>query len=1063
MNSTTLFKRVFGIPYILGCQAMKRYVQYAKCSMLFLFLVFCQISVKAFSNVNNTKPNELETSKVNENNFQDVITGNVTDISGVALSGVSVKIKGAKGGTSTDSKGGFKMNKPKQENIILIFSLIGYQTQEVVYTELPVKVIMTMKVSTMNEVVVVGYGTVKKSDLTGSVSTISSEQVTQVKGVSNIAQALQGQAAGVRVNQASGQPGEGMKIQIRGTNSLVANNEPLYVVDGLMLDGLSAQINPDDVESISILKDASSTAIYGSRGANGVIMITTKKGLSGKPRVSYNNYFGAQNLRKKIDVINATDFATLQNEVAANDGKPLPWTAAQISALGKGTDWQDLVYRTAAQQDHNLNISGGNQDTKYYTSFGYFDQDGVIRNSGFQRMSLRANIEHKLFEKLNLSTNFSIQNSIYNRAQYQSADGGGGIPWSSMVLPPTMQVRDANGNYTKFTGVSWGETNPVGLSENWKDKNVKLRLIGNVALAYQIIDGLKLKLSAGLDQSYDKFDTYYPGNISLGQRIVDGKPVFGVGGRTYRNSTTFINENILEYQKQFGNKHKLDAILGLTYQRSNFDELSSGFAVGFANDTYETFNLQSAVTKALPSTGYGDNKLLSFIARANYTYDNKYFVTVAARRDGSSRFGANNKYAFFPSVALAWAVSQEDFLKDNHTLSNLKIRASYGISGNQAIDNYKTLANVAGANVILGNQINSGFVLAALPNPNLKWETTRQFDIGLDIGLFKNKVQIVADYYHKRTKDLLLNVDLPNSGGFSTVLQNIGVVQNKGFEFQISAQPKIAEQLKWNTSFNINFNRTKVLDLGKDAYGNPITYKEINVGGNWFPTIVGQSMMQLYGKTVEGVYQTKQEAIDNGEPSKNPGDYRFKNWDGKGLVVDKEDRTVLSHLEPKFTFGFNNGFSYKNFDFSFMIVGSYGNDIVNEFRKYNISLTGKWAPTQEGFDNRWKGPGQGNRFDKPSENSGGGIRDYANSLWVENGSYLRLRDVTLGYTLPATLLSKLRISRVRVFVSAQNYLTLTKYSGFDPEVSWASAAVVGWDRGNYPSTKSITGGIKIDF
>ena len=1061
MNSITLFKHVVGAPCIQWGPSIKKYTRCVK--YFILFLVLCQISGKAYAHISNSDTKEEKISNFINESFQEVITGKVTDISGAAMSGVNVKIKGTKEGTSTDSQGVFKINRPKQENVVLVLSFIGYQTQEVAYTGNPVKVIMQVDVSNMSEVVVVGYGTVKKSDLTGSVSTLSSEQVTQVKGVSNVAQALQGQAAGVRVNQASGQPGEAMKIQIRGTNSLVANNEPLYVVDGMMLDGLSAQINHDDIESISVLKDASSTAIYGSRGANGVIMITTKKGLSGKPKVSYNNYFGAQRLRKKIDVINASDFATLQNEVAANDGKPLPWTAAQISALGKDTDWQDLVYRTAPQQDHNLSISGGNQDTKYYTSFGYFNQDGVIRNSGFERMSLRANIEHKLFEKLKLSTNLSIQNSIYNRAQYQSADGGGGIPWSSMVLPPTMSVRDANGNYTKFTGVSWGETNPVGLSENWKDKNVNLRLIGNVALAYQIIDGLKLKLSAGLDHSYNKSDVYYPGNISLGQSIVDGKPVFGVGSRYFGSSTTFVNENILEYQKQFGNKHKLDAMLGLTYQRSNSDELDSGEGVGFANDTYENFNLQSAVTKALPSTSYGENKLLSFIARANYSYADKYFLTVAGRRDGSSRFGENNKYAFFPSAALAWAVSQEDFLKDNPTLSALKVRTSYGLSGNQAINNYQTLANVAASNVILGNQINSGFVFSRLPNPNLKWETTRQFDIGLDIGLFKNQVQIVADYYNKRTKDLLLNVDLPGSGGFTSMLQNVGVVQNKGFEFQISAQPKIAGQLKWNTSFNMNFNRTKVLDLGKDAYGNPIVLKEINAGGNWFPTIVGQSMMQLYGRTVVGVYQTKQEAIDNGENAKNPGDYKFKNWDGKGTINDQDDRTVLSSLEPKFTFGFNNRFTYKNFDFSFMIVGSYGNDIVNEFRKYNISLTGKWAPTQEGFDGRWKGPGTGNKFDKPSENSGSDIRDYANSLWVEDGSYLRLRDVTLGYTLPATFLSKLSISRVRVFISAQNYLTLTKYSGFDPEVSWASATVVGWDRGNYPSTKSITGGIKVDF
>ncbi|QQS95461.1 TonB-dependent receptor [Sphingobacterium spiritivorum] len=995
--------------------------------------------------------------------FQEAITGTVTDSTGRSLSGVTVKIKGTNSSTATDAQGYFKLTRSQQGHVTLVFSYIGYQTLESIYTGSPLQVAMKTEVSDIAEIVVIGYGTVKKSDLTGSVSTISSAQLSQVNGVSNVAQALQGHAPGVRVNQASGQPGEGMKIQIRGTNSLGASNDPLYVVDGMMLDGLTAQINPDDIASVSVLKDASSTAIYGSRGANGVVMITTKKGASGKKKISYNNYFGTQRLRKKIDVVNAIDFATLQNEVAANDGKPLPWTQAQINDLGEGTDWQDLVYRAAPVQTHNLSISGGNQDTKYFTSFGYFDQDGIIRNSGFQRLSLRTNIDHKLFEKINLTTNLSIQNSAYDRAQYQSADGSGGIPWSSMVLPPTMQVYDANGNYTKFTGVSWGETNPVGISENWKNRNNSLRLIGNVALSYEILDGLKLKLSAGLDHAYNKQDTYFPGNISLGQRIVDGKPVFGVANKNYGSSSTFINDNILEYQKQFGDKHKLDALVGLTYQTSRNDGLNSGSGVGFASDTYETSNIQSAITKALPSSSFGDNRLLSYMARANYSYADKYFLTVSGRRDGSSRFGANNKYAFFPSAAVAWAVSQEDFLKDNPTLSLLKIRTSYGESGNQAIANYQTLANVSGTDAIFNNQINTGFILAALENANLKWETTRQYDIGLDMGLFNNKIQIVADYYNKRTKDLLLNVTLPGSGGFSSVLQNIGVVQNKGFEFQISAQPRLGEHLRWKPSFNISFNRTKVLDMGVDAYGNPVTFKEIGTGGNWFPTIVGQSMMQLYGYTVEGIYQTDQEAIANGEPSKKAGDYRFKNWDGQGTVNDQDDRRVLSRLEPKFTFGFNNGFTYKNFDFSFMMVGSYGNDIVNEFRKYNISLNGSWAPTQEGFDNRWKGSGQGNTFDKPSANSGSAIRDYANSLWVENGSYLRLRDVTLGYTLPAELTNRLRISGVRIYVSAQNYLTITNYSGFDPEVSWASAAVNGWDRGNYPATKSITAGIKVDF
>lgn len=994
---------------------------------------------------------------------QEVVSGSVVDTLGRGLVGVSVKLKGTTNATSTNAEGNFRMAVPREGKLLFVFSFLGYRSQELDYSGGTIHVKLIPEVSDLEEVVVVGYGTVKKSDLTGSVSTVNAEQIRQVNTISNVAQALQGQAPGVRVNQASGQPGEGMKIQIRGTNSLGASNDPLYVVDGMPLDAMSAQLNPEDIESISVLKDASSTAIYGSRGANGVIMIATKKGKNGKTRVSYNGYYGTQKLRKRMDLINASEFANLQNEVARNDNKPLPWTDEKIKGLGEGTDWQDLVYQTAPVQNHDLSLSGGNDNTKYFTSFGYFDQEGIIRNSGFERLSFRGNIEHKVLDKLTFSTNFSLQNSKYNKAQYESADGGGGIPWSTIVMPPTLGVYDENGNYTKFTGVSWGETNPVGISDNWKNVANNLRLIGNTNLVYEIMEGLKVKLSAGIDHGYNKSDVYYPGNISLGQRTdTNGKPIFGVANKEYGSSTTFVNENMLEYQKSFGN-HKIDAVAGFTYQTSKADGLNSGSGVGFLSDIYENNNIGSAIIKALPSTSYRDNKLLSYLGRANYSYDNRYFVTLTGRYDGSSRFGAKNKFAFFPSAALAWNVSQEQFLKDNGTLSLLKIRTSYGKSGNQAINNYQTLANISNTDVIFDNQINTGFVISALQNPNLKWETTQQFDVGLDMGFFNNKVQMVVDFYHKRTHDLLLNVTLPGSGGFSSVLQNVGIVQNRGFEFQISAQPKLGDNLKWNSSLNLSANKTKVLDLGNDAYGKPISFKEINTGGNWFPTIVGQSMMQLYGFTVEGVYQSDQEAIDNGEPSKRTGDYRFKNWDGQGVVNDTDDRTVLTRLEPKFTFGFNNKFEYHNFDFSFLIVGSYGNDIVNEFRKYNISLNGNWTPTREAYDNRWTGPGSDGDFDKPSAKSGSSIRDYANSLWVENGSYLRLRDVTLGYTLHDNLAKRLRLAKVRVYMSAQNYLTLTSYSGYDPEVSWGAASVNGWDRGNYPSSKSITAGVRVDF
>jgi len=965
----------------------------------------------------------------------------------------------------TNQQGRFNIAVPRDAT--LIFRHVSYLTKEIILAEQADLSNLSIRLNTidsqLDEVVVVGYGTVKRAEMTGSVALVNAKQITQVNAVSNVAQALQGQAPGVQVNQASGQPGEGMKISIRGTNSLGASNAPLYVVDGLPLDGLSAQLNPEDIETISVLKDASSTAIYGSRGANGVIMITTKKGVSGKPNVAYNNYFGSQRLRKKMDLLNAAEFATLQNEVARNEGNALPWDDEAIRNLGNGTDWQDLVYRSALVHNHDLSFQGGSERTTYYSSFGYFSQDGIIRNSGFQRLSFRINLEQKLTDKIRFSTNASIQNSRYNQAQYQGAESGGGIPWTTMVMPPTQGVYNPDGSYTKFTGVPWGETNPVGISENWHNVSNNLRLIGNAVLSYEIIKGLNLKLSAGIDHSNDKGDSYYPSNISLGQRTdADGIPIFGVASKSYGSSISFINENTLDYKVALG-EHQINALAGFTYQNSKSDGLNSGNGIGFLSDIYQNNNLSSAITKALPSTSYLDNRLISYLGRINYNYGGKYFATLTGRYDGSSRFGADNKFAFFPSAAAAWSISQEDFLKDNPALSNLKLRLSYGASGNQAISSYQTLANLSSTDVTFDNQLYSSFILSALSNPNLKWETTKQFDVGVDLGLFGDKLQFVADYYHKRTTDLLLNVTLPGSGGFGSVLQNVGVVQNKGFEFQVSAQPNIGDNIKWSTSFNITSNRTKVLDLGVDAHDNPVVYKEIGTGGNWFPTLVGQSMMQFYGYTVEGVYQTDEEAIMNGEPTKKAGDYRFKNWDGQGVVNDQDDRTVLSRLEPKFTFGFNNSFTYRSFDLSFLIVGSYGNDIVNEFRKYNISLNGDWVPSKEAFEQRWQGPGTSQTIDRPSVNSGSSIRDYANSLWLENGSYLRLRDITLGYTFSPSLLKNVHLSSIRFYISLQNYLTLTKYSGYDPEVSWAATSINGWDRGNYPATKSITAGLKVNF
>lgn len=1006
----------------------------------------------------------LSSSLIKVQRQELTLRGAIKNNNGEVISGATISLKGTQVATSSSDNGEFEIKTSSDEGVLVISS-VGYQSKEVRYVEGSfLNVVLDAQVDDLDEVVVIGYGTLRKKDLTGAVSNVNSEKLTQVKAVSNVAQALQGHASGVRVNQASGQPGEGMKISIRGLNSLGASNDPLYVVDGMPLDNLSNQINPDDIENITVLKDASSTAIYGSRGANGVIMITTKSGKAGELRLSYNNSLGLQNLRKKVDLLGAQDFARLQNEVAKNDGETLPWTESQIAELSSGTDWQDLVYRTAMLHSHNVNVSGGSDNTRYYTSFGYYDQDGIIKNSGFKRYSFRGNIEHDLFEKFVLKTNFSVQNSAYKKAQYESADGGGGIPWSTMVMPPTIGVYDDNGEYTKFTGVSWGETNPVGISDNWRNLSNNLRLIGNLSIDYEIAQFLTFKTSLGLDAAYNKGDSYYPGNISLGQKTdKSGDPIFGVGSKSFNNLITLVNENVFEFKQEWNQRHKLDAVAGFTFQSTKTDNLNSGSGMGFLSDIYENNNLGSAIIKALPTTGYGDNKLISYLARANYNYDDRYLLTVTGRYDGSSRFGANNKFAFFPSVAVAWNLTQERFLRDNPFISLLKTRVSYGHTGNQAIGNYQTLANISDRNVVFDNQLQTGFFLSSLENPDLKWETTKQFDVGVELGILNDRLSFVVDYYHKNTDDLLLNVTLPGSGGFSSVLQNVGKVQNKGGEFAVIARPNLGDSFLWESTLNISTNKTKVVDLGVDAYGNPITYKEIGAGGNWFPTILGESMMQLYGYTVEGVYKTDQEAIDNGEPSKKAGDYKFKNWDGEGVVNDADDRTVISRLEPKFTFGFNNRFQYKDFDLSMLIVGSYGNDMVNEFRKYNITLNGKWVPTVDAYNNRYQGDQSSAKYDEPSDKSGSAVRDYANSLWVENGSYLRLRDLTVGFTFSADKLPNTRLNKIRVYLSAQNYLTLTKYSGYDPEVSWGAASINGWDRGNYPAFKSITGGIQVQF
>ncbi|MDO5972356.1 TonB-dependent receptor [Flavivirga aquimarina] len=981
------------------------------------------------------------------------VSGSILDDNGQALTGANIIEKGTTNGTLTDFDGNFSINV-SNGSAILVISYIGFLTQEIaINNQSKLTINLKEDAADLGEIVVIGYGSVRKSDLTGAVSSVSEGEITQVP-VSSVSRALQGRVAGVNVNQASGQPGQNVVIRIRGSNSISGGNNPLYVVDGFPLDELGSDLNPEDIKSMEILKDASSTAIYGSRGANGVILITTKRGSNNKIKTSYHGFYGTQSLRKKIDLLDRDSYIEMANTIAAEEGNPPVFNTSDLANI-PNNDWQDLVYRNAMMQNHQISLSGGNENVKYYTSLNYLDQEGIIKNSGFDRYSIRVNGDVKITEKLSLRNNLVIAWSEFNQTFDDRADGFGAIPFTTLVMPPTSPILEDDGNYSVFSGVPWGGTNPVGFSENDKYQRLNTRILGNIDLTYQITDGLSFKTSLGINSLNTTTNTYRPiGIISTG-------PSDGQASKSFSKNLSFINENILNYTKQF-NKHSIGALAGITYQKDKSDGLSAS-ASGFLTDVFENNVLQSANTISNPTTSYEDFSLISYLARANYSYNDKYLATFTGRYDGSSKFGNNNKYAFFPSAALAWKISNEDFLSSSENISNLKLRFSIGKSGNQAISSYQTLARLQNTTPIFGDGQNVGFVLSAFENADLKWETTTASNIGIDLGLLNNRINFTADYYVKNTEDLLFNAILPTSSGFTSSVRNVGEMGNKGFEFELATKNFVGD-FKWDTSLNMNFNRNKVKSLGNDGLGNPIERIDApGSGGNWFPLFLGEAGQQLYGFEIEGIYETDAEAVQNGEPSKTAGDYRYRDLDGNG-IVNSDDRKILTNLQPDFTFGINNNFSYKNFDLSILVVGSVGNDIVNEFSKYYTALTGNWNVTREAWENRWTGPGSGGTYAKASSNAINTITFSApNTLWVEDGSYIKFRDIKLGYTLPKNITDKIGIEHIRLYASGQNLITITNYSHYDPEAAWERAPVNGWDRGVYPSTKSVTLGVQVDF
>lgn len=837
-----------------------------------------------------------------------IIKGTILDATGMPVIGANVMVKGTTNGTITDMDGKFSLEVDK--NAILVVSYIGYANQEIkVGNQNTLSITMKEDAEALDELVVVGYGTVKKSDLTGSVGSVSMEDVNKV-GITSADRALQGQVAGVQVNARSGQPGESMMIRVRGGNSLSGGNEPLYVIDGMPVEGMSSDINPEDILSMEVLKDASSTAIYGSRGANGVVMITTKRGKEGKTTVDYNGYIGVSQLRKKLDLLEKDDYIAMVNEVSVNDGNGILITPEQ-AALLPNNDWQDLAYQTALTHSHQFSVSGGNDKTKVYSSLNYMNQEGIIKGSNYNRFALRINGDQKITDKISLNASVAYSYGTQNTAN-SNADGYGAIAYTAMVMPPIQEIKDEYRNYTVFSGTPWGGTNPVGMAELYKNQNINSRLLANLSLSWDIIEGLNFRVNAGAEVVASESDRYIPIGLSAGGQL-DGD-----ASKSKSNYYTLINENILTYNKTFNDIHALNVMGGITFQSYEYNSLS-GSGTGFLRDVYETNNLGVAMTPGIPSSGYSDYRMASFLGRVNYGLMDRYLLTVTARYDGSSKFSKNHKFAFFPSAALAWRVSEEGFMKDMEWWSNFKVRTSVGQTGNQSISPYQTFARLGTSSPVFGNGKVIGFGLSSIANDDLKWETTTQTDLGIDLGFLDNRINFAFDYYWKQTRDLLYSATLPPSSGFSSMLRNIGRIDNKGFEISINTV-NMKGKVNWTTSLNISSNKSIVKDLGTDVYGNKIERMDAPIGGgNWFPLFLGKAPFQLYGYEIEGIYQTDEEARLNGEATKHAGDYRYKEIDGKPGITTG-DKTILANTQPKFTFGLTNTINWNNFELSFLVT-----------------------------------------------------------------------------------------------------------------------------------------------
>lgn len=969
------------------------------------------------------------------------------------LPGATVTIKGVTNSASTNIDGEFELITGQKYPYTIVITYIGYKTAELVVNGSPVTIALERDSRQLNDVVVVGYGTQKRGDVTGAVSSVAQSNLQQP--VSSIDQALKGAAPGVQVTQTSGEPGGGVSIRVRGGSSIQGGNEPLYVIDGFpvynststagTLSGTPtnplSSINPADVESVDILKDASATAIYGSRGANGVVIITTKKGKADKSNVAYEASFGIQSLRKKIDLLNAHNFAILRNDAlydaAPSKGRYQYLSQAQIDQLGQGTDWQDAAFRNAPSQNHQLSISGGSQKVRYLVSGNYFTQDGIITNTDFKRLGFRANVDAQPYERLKISASLTASKTDADVAP-------NGVIGSLLIMPPTATIYQPDGSYTLRNPFENIFANPIATLNGEINKSTTNRLLGTTFAEYTIISGLTLKVLFGTDVNNIEEKNYLPSTI------YEGSLTNGSASRGSLNSYSWLNENTINYAKTFG-KNSFDVLAGFTqqsYSRENFTAGSQNFIVNSL--TYNS--LQSGSVLVTPTADATTWNLNSYLARVNYNYNRLYYFTASIRADGSSRFGKGNKWGSFPSAAASWNISNEHFFEPlTKTISDLKLRASFGTTGNLEIGEYQSLATLATYTYLFGNSAATGFAPNRIANDDLSWETTNQYNAGIDIGFFDNRIILNLDGYYKKTTNLLLNVEIPWTSGYDNSLENYGSVQNKGLEIGLSTK-NLVGAFKWNTGLNLSFNRNKVLTIGNGA----TSY----ISGNYIIQ-VGQPLGSYYGSVTNGILQTGEEATKGkytGSAVPKAGDRLYKDINGDGIFTTAADKTIIGNAQPDVIYGLSNNFSWKGFDLSVFLQGSYGNQILNT-NKQNLELfTGQQNASATALD-RWTPTNPSQTIPRAKLDPAPVFSD----RFIEDGSFIRVKNITFGYSVPKALVNRIKLASASIYVSAQNLLTWTKYTGYDPEITSGSNVSPGTDAGIYPVSRTFNLGFRLGF